>query len=130
MDKYMQDKRHTKFHCSCNGMPTPGKACKYISGDGRCVEAGSIICDFLKQERSETMTKAGERILCRETIATHKETGKTVTITNAYIPIGQRQPHHQEQRNDALNLLSGLAGRTVDRTECCFEYKIVEIKEA
>lgn len=71
------------------------------------------------------MTKAGDRIMYRETIVTHRATGETVTVTNAGIPLDQRQPKHMEQRDRALVLLSGKLGKAVERDECIFEFNII-----
>lgn len=71
------------------------------------------------------MTKAGDRTMHRETIATHRKTGETVTVTNAGIPLEQHQPKHMEQRDRALVLLSEKLGDTVNRDECVFEFKII-----
>lgn len=75
------------------------------------------------------MTEAGDRTLCRETTVKHIETGVTVTVTNSGIPIDSHQPHHLEQRDRALVLMSGKLGIDVSRNECTFDYKVVEIKD-
>ena len=61
----------------------------------------------------------------RETIVTHRETGEAVTVTNAGIPLEQRQPKRMEQRDGAIVLLPGKIGCTVTRDECVFEFNII-----
>lgn len=75
--------------------------------------------------KEQKMTRAGDRIMHRETTATHVATGKTVIVTNAGIPLDQYQPCHMEQRDRAIALLSGKVGNTVARNECVFEFNII-----
>lgn len=74
------------------------------------------------------MTKAGDRTMCRETKVKYIETGMTITVTNAGIPTDNHQPHHLEQRDRALVLMSGKLGVDVSRNECTFDFKVAEIK--
>lgn len=74
------------------------------------------------------MTSAGDRTMCRETTVKHIETDMTITVTNAGIPTDNHQPHHLEQRDRALVLMSGRLGVDVLRNECTFDFKVVEVK--
>lgn len=72
------------------------------------------------------MTEAGNRIMYRETKAKHIETGFVITISNSGIPINEKQPSHLEQRNQALSLMSNKLGANVSRSECEFDFNVVE----
>ena len=72
------------------------------------------------------MTEAGERLLVRETVVTHKATGVTVRVDNRGAPVQFHAPSHKAQRDQALKIMEVKLGHPVDRDECNYEFLIHE----
>jgi hypothetical protein len=82
------------------------------------------------KNKGDVMTEAGDRVMYRETKIRHIETGFVIIVSNSGIPVDEKQPSHLEQRNQALNLMSSKLGTNVSRSECEFDFIIVESVKA